>query len=95
MKNVFREAVTTLNEPPLINLDALRAHFSLQGAAANAAEVLAGQWNVLPSKAVDLATTRRPELMQGQHYLRVGRVTLPRVAKVCCLTVFTPLGNCS
>lgn len=47
-----------------------------------AVEVLAGQWNVLPSKAIELATTSRPDLVQTAAYLQVGRINLPRMAQV-------------
>lgn len=29
-----------------------------------------------------MATTSRPELVQGQDYLQIGRVTLPRLPQV-------------
>ena len=54
-------------------------------ALSHAAEVVAGMWNILPSKAAELATTNRPELMQGSDYLKIGRVTLPKSTQVRCV----------
>lgn len=53
-----------------------------QEARAHAAEVVAGLWNVLPSMAVEIATTTRPEFVQAEDYLKIGRVTLPKMPQV-------------
>lgn len=58
-------------------------NLKLQEALTHAAEVVAGLWNVLPSKAVELAITRRPEFVIEDDYLKIGRVTLPRLDQVC------------
>lgn len=47
-----------------------------------AAEALAGQWNVLPAKVVELALTRRPDLEHQEGFMRVGRVSIPRLREV-------------
>eukprot|EP00903_Cladosiphon_okamuranus_P014927 g13820.t2 len=64
------------------SLDVFAAHLTSKEALAHAAEVVAGLWNVLPSRAVEMATTSRPELVQGQDYLKIGRVTLPRLPQM-------------
>lgn len=53
-----------------------------QEAQAHAAEIVAGIWNVLPLKAVELATTARPDFVQKEDYLNIGRITLPRLSQV-------------
>lgn len=54
----------------------------LQDALSHAAEVVAGLWNVLPSRAVELVTMSRPDLVEGEDYLKIGRVTLSRSPQV-------------
>lgn len=66
--------------PPACADCALHGHW--QDALTSAVEALAGQWNVLPSKVVDLALSRRPEFVVDDSFLKIGRVTLPRLARV-------------
>ncbi|CAM9195825.1 unnamed protein product, partial [Ectocarpus sp. 12 AP-2014] len=61
------------------SLDVFAGHLTTKEARAHAAEVVAGLWNVLPSKAVEFATTTRPEFVEADDYLKIGRVTLPKV----------------
>ncbi|CAM9333744.1 unnamed protein product [Ectocarpus fasciculatus] len=61
------------------SLDVFAGHLTTKEARAHAAEVVAGLWNVLPSRAVEIATTTRPELVQAEDYLKIGRVTLPKM----------------
>ncbi|CAM9220817.1 unnamed protein product, partial [Ectocarpus sp. 13 AM-2016] len=61
------------------SLDVFAGHLTSKEARAHAAEVVAGRWNVLPSKAVEIATTTRPEFVEAEDYLKIGRVTLPKV----------------
>ncbi|CAM9377533.1 unnamed protein product, partial [Scytosiphon promiscuus] len=64
------------------SLEVFAGHLTSKEALAHAAEVVAGLWNVLPSRASELATTARPEFVQGEEYLKIGRVTLPRLAQM-------------
>ena len=50
--------------------------------------MVAGLWNVLPSKAVELAINRRPEFVIEDEYLKIGRVTLPRLNEVRLWLIF-------
>ncbi|CAN0109637.1 unnamed protein product, partial [Ectocarpus sp. 6 AP-2014] len=61
------------------SLDVFAGHLTTKEARAQAAEVVAGLWNVLPSRAVEIATTIRPEFVQAGDYLKIGRVTLPKL----------------